>query len=256
MVCETLHALRWRQIDPSGFSLRYNPHKTFAYPTAGHATLNRQVITPTQAIINFAAELGHCPPIRVKRFKVPKTIRRAVDRTYIDRFRANAPAGVAAMVLFMFQTGCRVSIATSMEWKDVNLQERSVTIGRDKNGDPHVIHLTTEMVAALANLPKFRRKVFGYASRHAVYPIVRRVCERAGLPYLATHQPGRHSFATEMIVRNNVDVATTAKLGNWRSPRVLLDNYVHAEHEADVIERVFGTPTAHVHTKRLRRKAK
>jgi hypothetical protein len=40
------------------------------YPKAGTATRNRQVIVPTQAIINHAAEAELCPPIRVKRFKV------------------------------------------------------------------------------------------------------------------------------------------------------------------------------------------
>jgi integrase len=229
------------------------------YPVAGPATWNRQAITPAQAIINHAAELGHCAPIRVRRFAVPKTRRQAVDRSYIDRFRANAPADLGAMVLFMFQSGCRISVATALEWSRVDLQARTATIGKDKNGDPHEVHLTTEMVAALANLPKDRRKVFGYASRHSVYGVMERACQRAGLPYLATHQPGRHSFATELIVRNNVDVATTAKLGNWRSARVLLDNYVHAEREGDIIERVFGprgTPTSQSTVKPLRRLAK
>jgi integrase len=225
------------------------------YPKAGPATWNRQVITPAQAIINHAAELGHCPPIRVKRFAVPKTLRRAVDRSYIDSIRANAPQALGACLLFMFTTGSRVSAATSLEWSQVNLQERTAIIGRDKNGDPHLVHLTVETMAAIASLPRKGRKVFGYASRQAIYGSLKRACERAGLPYLGTHQPGRHSFATEMIVRNNVDVVTTAKLGNWRSPRVLLDSYVHAEREGDVIERVFGTPPAQSQAKRLRRKA-
>ena len=226
------------------------------YPKAGPATWNRHVVTPAQAIINHAAELGHCAPIRVKRFPVPRTLRRAVDRGYIERFQANAPADLGVMMLFMFQTGSRVSVATALEWSAVCLQERTALIGRDKNGDPHLVHLTTEMVTELANLRKDRRKVFGYASRHSVYGIIKRVCNRAELPYLATHQPGRHSFATEMIVRNSVDVATTARIGNWRGQSVLLDNYVHAEHEGEVVERVFGTSASQSYGKRLRRQAK
>ena len=40
------------------------------YPNAKGATRNRQVIVPTQAIINFAASMAWCSPIRVARFKI------------------------------------------------------------------------------------------------------------------------------------------------------------------------------------------
>jgi integrase len=210
------------------------------------------VITPAQAVINHAAELGHCSHIRIKRFKVAKTIRKAVDRIYIDKFRAAASAQLGSLMLFMMQTGCRISAAVNLTWDDVNLAERIVTVGKDKNGDPHRLYLTLEMLALLANLPKDRRKVFGYASRHAVYNGIKGACIRAGIAYLGTHQPGRHSFATELLVRKGVDVATVAKLGNWRSPRVLLENYAHPENEREVIERAFGTPAAHKKQRALR----
>lgn len=44
-----------------------------------------------------------------------------------------------------------------------------------------------------------------------------------------THQPGRHSFATEMIVKNNVDIATTATKGRWKTKKMLVDHYAHGE---------------------------
>ncbi|MCK1465800.1 hypothetical protein IVB34_47835 [Bradyrhizobium sp. 2] len=40
------------------------------YPNAKNSTRNRQVIVPTLAVINHCAELGHCSPLRMKRFKV------------------------------------------------------------------------------------------------------------------------------------------------------------------------------------------
>jgi len=210
------------------------------YPTAGPATWNRQVITPAQAVINHAAEAGLCQHVRVARFKAPKVIRRAVDRNWLDKFIANAPPHLAALMVFMQQTGARVSQATALEWSAVSLQDAIATFGVDKNGDPHVVHLTDEMVSMLANLPK-GRKVFGYASRHSVYEPIKRACKRASIEYRGTHEPGRHTFATEMIIRNQVDVATTARLGNWRSHRLLTETYAHPENEKETIERVFGT---------------
>ena len=93
------------------------------------------MITPAQAVINHSAELGHCTPIRVKRFKVAKTIRRAVDRDYIDQFIAEASADLGALMLFMNQSGCRIGPATALTWGDVDLARRTVTLPKDKNGD-------------------------------------------------------------------------------------------------------------------------
>ncbi len=42
------------------------------YPAASAATRNRQVLNVASAIINHAADLGYCDPIRIKRFKVRK----------------------------------------------------------------------------------------------------------------------------------------------------------------------------------------
>ena len=37
------------------------------YPTAAPATINRQLITPISAVVNMAADDGHCPPRRFRR---------------------------------------------------------------------------------------------------------------------------------------------------------------------------------------------
>lgn len=60
------------------------------YPLAAPATWNRQVVTPVQAVINFAAERGHAAPVKVKRFKEDRAPRAAVDRAWLDAFMAKA----------------------------------------------------------------------------------------------------------------------------------------------------------------------
>jgi len=44
-----------------------------------------------------------------------------------------------------------------------------------------------------------------------------------------------------MIVRNNVDVATTAEKGRWKSKGLLMETYVHGIEGQSVIDRVFGS---------------
>lgn len=198
------------------------------YPGAGPATWNRQVVTPVLAVINCAADRGMAKPVKMKRYPEPKAQRQAIDRDWLEAFRANAcNPYLKALALFMFTTGARISECTDMTPDQIDLRRRVAIVPTTKNGDPHEYHLTMEMVVALANLPPRRGRVFGYKSRHSVYGPWRTACSKAEIEYVPPHQSGRHSFATEMITKAGVDVATVAKLGNWRSHRLLLDTYTH-----------------------------
>lgn len=213
------------------------------YPGRSTATWNRQVITPARAIINYAAESGLCPHIRVKRFPEEKKAVRPGSREWLAAFQkaAHSP-NLAALARFMFETGARIGEATRLRWEDVNLQEGIAAFGKTKNGDPHVAYLSPAMVAELANLGT-EFKVFGYSSRHSVYNGWHSAIDRAGIERLGPHQAGRHGFGTEMIVRNGIDVATTGKLGNWKSLRLLMETYAHPERERETILKVFGPKT-------------
>ncbi len=210
------------------------------YPDAKPATWNRQVIAPLVAVINCAAERGVAQPLKVKRFKVEETLRRAVDRAWVDAFRAVARPYCRALVLFMFTTGARLGEAIAMAPRDLDFEARTALARRTKAGNDHHYHLTTEVVVDLASLPPRRGRVFGYASRQSVYGPWRTACARAGIEHVPPHQAGRHSFATEMIVHGGVDVATVGRLGNWASRRLLLDTYVHPTGDAEIVEAHFG----------------
>lgn len=210
------------------------------YPNKSHATWNRQVITPARAIINHAAESGLCPPIRVRQFPVAEVERVAIDADWIVSFGEVAPPKLGTLALFMFTTGARISQACDLTWSAVNLQAGKVIIPAAKGHDQRVATLVPELVAMLANLNNKRSKVFGYASRSSVYEPWKRACKKAGLQYVPPHQAGRHSFATEMIIRNGVDAKRTAELGGWKSVRLLLDTYTHVEKGPETILDVFG----------------
>lgn len=201
--------------------------------------------------------------------------KRAVDRSYIDTFRKHSDdPRLSALMLFMFQTGARISDVLKLgdDSADVDLINRKVIFRDMKNGEDGEADLTIEMVYEILQLREWKQqrreewerstkffekhrsrqvdlgrgarkpndRLFGYLGRSAVYKDLRRICAAAGIPYLGTHQPGRHSFATEMIVRNNVDVATTAELGRWKSKQLLMANYIHAQGRRAVIDEVFG----------------
>lgn len=210
------------------------------YPKASGATWNRQVITPARAVINYAADSGYCSHIRVKRFPEATSTRKAADTVWLTRFReACQRPNMAALARFMFETGARIGEACRLRWEDMNLQEGTATFTKTKNGEEHTAYLSPGMVAELANLER-TPKVFGYASRHTVTKQWAKTIERAGIEKRGRHEAGRHSFATEMIVRNGVDIPTVAKLGNWKSHRLLSENYAHPERERETVMKVFG----------------
>lgn len=232
------------------------------YPNAVYTTWNRQVVAPAKSIINLSADAGRCPPVKIKGFtKKDRSVRRssappkrAVDRSYIDAFRKHCPSPrVGVMMLMMFQTGARVSDLVKLELRDLDLANRSVTFRDMKNGEDGEADLTVELVFELQQIVADLRqqaeadsrdpvndRIFGYQHRWSIYRILKATCATAKIPYLGTHQPGRHSFATEMIVRNRIDVVTTAKKGRWSDPQVLLNHYAHEESGPRVIDKVFG----------------
>lgn len=213
------------------------------YPTASAATRNRQVIKPTAAIINFAAELEWCSPIKVKRFpeatkpKVPTTLE------WVKAFAAHASPHLGALALFMFGTGARITEAISITWGDVDLEERVATIRQDKVQDTRRAHLPTPVVVALANIPSNREPdalVFPYAARDSVYDAWAAAIRRAGIKTLSPHSC-RHGFATEML-RAGKDVKTVARLGGWKDAGTVLRTYAHALEDPTVTDAPFDTP--------------
>lgn len=216
------------------------------YPKAKPGTWNRQVITPTRAVINHAAESGLCAPIRIKRFNEPKPIKRAAARDWIEAYCAAEPSAyLRAARRFMFQTGARISDTVAIEPHNLDLENNRIWRERTKNEDPGEFLITDDLSREIATLrPKKMKdgtlRIFGYQTRYGMGKAMKLTCERAGIEYLSAHQAGRHSFATEMITRQRIDIATTAKLGRWKSTRVLMDNYVHPDNLPGVVSEVFG----------------
>jgi len=232
------------------------------YPEAKASTLNRSVIKPARAVINHAADLGLCAHIRVKTFKEQDTIRHAVDRAWIDAFCVGAEQAlkpqlaqrIGTAALLMFTTGMRLGELVKLTPNHLRLPERLIILSADitKTDHPRRVYLTEEVAKGLGALPRLvthygrgEARVFGWADTHGPYVPWRKACEAAGIPYRLRHEAGRHSFATEMIVRRRVDIKTTAEMGGWKDARVLL-GYTHAEDMAAVAEKVFGTSVTHL----------
>lgn len=218
------------------------------YPGRKPATWNRQGIVPARSVVNHGAGLGWCPAITVRNFPVEKVRRQAAGRAWIDSFLAQADADdlphLAAAVLFMFQTGARVSEAARVLPEHLDLGRKVILLERTKTGEWEVCHITQELVVRLANLTWTEGEpLFGYAARYGIYRRMVAVCRRARIPWRSPHQAGRHGFATHALA-SGATIKQTMEGGRWKSARMVLEIYADAEGAGREIADLFDTKRA------------
>lgn len=213
------------------------------YPKASNATRNRHVIVPTQAVINHAAELELCHPLKVKRFPEETKVKRPVSWEWVRAFMAHANPHLGALACFMFMTAARISEALDVRWSDMDLSARRATIRQTKIGAERRPHLPPELVAAIANIEGEREptaKVFKYSTRHTCDPQWEAVIKRAKIERLTFHSC-RHGFATTLL-HKGIDPVTVAKLGGWASAQHVFETYGHAMEDDTLTDLLTGTP--------------
>lgn len=211
------------------------------YPRAAGSTRNRQVIVPTLAIINHAAEMELCARITMRRFPVVKKEKEPATWEWVSAFMDHASPHLGALACLMFLTGARISEAIDVRWGDVDLAAARVLIRQTKIGAERRPHMPPELVAAIANIESDRKpgeKVFRYSSRFTAKPPWEAAIRRAGIKPLSFHAC-RHGFATASL-QAGIDPVTVAKLGGWKSPAHLFATYGHAMTDDTVTNRITG----------------
>lgn len=216
-------------------------------PNAAGAYRNRAVIVPTLAVVNYAAKLDLCAPLKAERFKETTKTKEPVTAEWLEAFMAHASPHLGAWACFMFGTGARPSEALAVRWRDVDMAKATAKIVMSKTGgDERVAHLPPRVIAALANIPGERdpdAQVFPYAARDSTVDPWDVAVKRAGIKRLTAHCC-RHGFATTML-HAGYDPITVAELGGWKDAAQLFKTYGHAMKDRTVTNALFGTSRAH-----------
>lgn len=218
------------------------------YAGKAPSTKNRQAIVPARAVIMHAHDMGWCGAIKAKQFDVPKSRKhKAVDRDWIDAFMAEADRSklphLSAIVLFMHQTGARVSEAVRLTGEHVDLGRRVVVLERTKTDEWSPRVLTAELVGRISRLGiKAGEPVFGYTDPKAVNRVMKRVAKRAGIEQLSTHSAGRHSFATNALKAGS-DIKDAMDAGGWKSAKLFMETYVHTDKAGQNVAARFDAET-------------
>jgi integrase len=213
------------------------------YPNAVGATRNRQVIAPTNAIINHAAGLGWCSPIKAMRFPVEAKTKQPVTLEWVEAFAEQASPHLSALCFFMFGTGARIGEAVALTWGDLNLAKRTAKLtGLKPKPWTRYAHLQPRVVAAIANIISDRNhdeRVFQYHAAGKVKQVWENAVKRAGIERLTPHCC-RHGFATSLL-QSGIDAKTVAQAGGWKDVGTVMKFYAHAMADVTVTDTLFGT---------------
>ena len=241
------------------------------YPNTSTDTWYRKVVCPARQVVNNAYQMGVAEhPLVVKPFTAQERVRqdrlrgqhsrakkRAGNHEWLNSFRKAALTTekrrgrhLAALYGFLFTSGTRITQALDIHYPDdVNLTTGEVYLPPCKGLSGRWIMLSDMTLEDLRLLQPTKGRLFGYSSRQNVRRAALRVCERAGLEYLTTHEAGRHGYATELMVRKGMDAVTVAE-GQWASPSLLHARYAHAEDAQERKRAAFRTKLTQGESKR------
>ena len=205
-------------------------------PDASPATRNRQVLTPIGAVMHFAHERGLCDHIKVRRPKPPKGRVRWLEPDEQETLLAACARHMRMIVMFLFDTGARVSEALYLDWREVNLTQRSVTFIDTKNDEDRTVKLTGRLFEMLASSNRREGRVFlthqmkAYAYREGgggqIDTAFDGACRRAGITDFSPHDC-RHTWAT-LFYRATKDIDALMTLGGWKDIKSA-QRYVHLD---------------------------
>jgi integrase len=206
------------------------------YPAASAGTRNRQVYTPMVAVLRRAGV--------ERRFKRPLGWKSPKGVSWLEPQQAFAVFAAADQLdaefgLFLrllCYTGMRLSEALSIKLSQVDLEGQKIYLPKTKNSDARRVHLTPELVIALANHPRSldrdakERLIRFHVSGH-LRDMLTTAMQRAGV-FFPRRQRGfhlfRHTWATWMRRYGGLDTSGLLETGAWRD-RSAAARYEHLD---------------------------
>ncbi|WP_338332814.1 site-specific integrase [Acetobacter sp. LMG 32666] len=163
---------------------------------AAPATKVRGVLTPLKAVLEFAAVRQWCDRPAFKGPSIPKARSIFLRPDEASRLVESASPHIRPLLVFLICTGCRMSEAVELDWRDVDIRGARAVVWQKQGNERH-IELVPRAISALVALPdrdgpvfrpRYRRGIGrGYADRgrasggqiKSAWSVA---CRKAGLP--------------------------------------------------------------------------
>jgi integrase len=194
--------------------------------------VNRCIYTPINAILNYGAKLGMCPPpvlVRPRGHDRPPVLRIPDDNWYRAIWPYLSPSKRAAVLLLRLH-GLRASEALKRRPTDVNMARGELTVETSKTGDPFVVRLSEPVLEAIREIPEWHKQRWLFGSQYVsnFHKAIKRACEAAGVEAYGSHSFGRHAFSTA-ILREGRSLKFLKEAGRWKKIAMPAERYGHLE---------------------------
>lgn len=222
-------------------------------PMSG-ATFNRYV-SQLASVFKYARRLrllprAHVPPTRgVEKSPEPADPNRYLRAEEVERILAVTRlldtqwGKLAALILTAYHTGLRVGNLMALRWGDVDLERRTITVLKTKNGQPQVSALSERAAEALRTIPGQKPEALVFEGRagraFGFRRLWARVCTEAGLPGRNFHQL-RHGCGHAMATAGVGQAQIMAAMGHRTLTASARYMHANADDKRAVVDRVFG----------------
>jgi integrase len=143
-----------------------------------------------------------------------------------------------AFIYFIAMTGCRVSEAIMLEWKDVVTSPIPIAVFRKtKNKDVRAVPLRGELHAMVMSIPQRSHLVFDIVDDSHITSDLHRRVEAIHLTKRVWWHLFRHSFITELVTNKRIDSILVAQVvGHKRVTSTMRYNHANLIGLAGVID--------------------
>jgi integrase len=232
----------------------------------GHAPATvRRYYAPVRALLATAYEDGllkanPAAGVRVvvkdRRTRTPRWLTPAQTRELLAAF----PAEHADLALFLATTGCRISEALSVRWRDFGPDEHGRIVVRVTTSKTDAGIRSVPLSPAMIRTLTRRRSETRYAAdSDPVFPsargtaidarnwrrrVFKPAAESAGVPWATPHKL-RHGLASLLAREHHSASDIAAHLGHADGGVLALRTYIHSQglSSADFIDEAFGAPS-------------
>ncbi len=138
------------------------------------------------------------PAEHVKRLKVQQKPVRYLSDDEIGEILKHAQGKWRSIIIFLLETGLRISELENLRWADIDMDKRILSIHHTKSYKARYLEITPRVEEILKKLPRTKNKVFPNRADWYSHKI-KRICKKAGLDDVSPHT-FRHTFASRLVM--------------------------------------------------------
>lgn len=225
-------------------------YKTERCKVVKAVTVNRELMT-IKAMFSKSVEWGYLtqnPAENVKQFRIRKDERpHFLNRDEIEKLLQACTEGLYPFVYTALNTGLRSSELVFLRWKDIDLDNRRITVySRDdwqsKSGRSRTIAMNERLFGFL-KIYKHQRSEYVFCTvtgRPLVNNLNRRfnnAAKRAGLKNISIHTL-RHTFASHLVMAGVSLAAVSKLLGHADIKTTMIYAHLSPDHLKDAVNKL------------------